>query len=700
MAIPTAWPESFMAGGSDRISTLSNALALAENMHPDEKTSFTAKGLVVFRRSVDGVLILEDESGRVKIYNPHFLPGSPGDIVSVSGFACHDGCHPHPYLAAGQIRILEHTTPISPTKLELADIAQHVGYQLITTSGHVVSAKNDEIDPRWIYITLQDKLSVISAFVPYDDHFSKRLGDLIEAKVEVTGIVSRDAASGRRRFLGKNIILSKSTDMKILDPAPIDIFAAKPLENLDGMDPAEIRTLSRRKTSGMVLSTWSGSRFLLKDDKDAIFRIELLDNRPLPRPGEDVEVVGFPETDLFHINLTRSVFRTLSKPSRSKETAKSIIPEEILFDTNGTQRIDTQYHGKLISVKGIIRTLPSFDAQHFRFNLECGRLQIPVDVSSNPTALDDITIGTTAEVSGICVMESPNWQSTLALPSLTGFMIVPRQPSDIRILSRPTWWTTSRLLIVIAALLLGILAITIWNRILNQIIIRRSRQLMRQEIKCKSAEWRVSERTRLAVELHDSLSQNLSGLACQITAVRKTLPTTAEAAINRLNIAERMLTSSRTELKRCLWDLRGNALNCRNMTESIISTVTPVLDNAELIVRFSIARIHLLETTAHTILCIVRELASNAVRHGHATRIQIAGAEDKEIILFSVRDNGCGFDIEHHAGIEDGHFGLEGVRERVDRLGGVLSIKSYRGSGTVVRISIPHSANTADPLDQ
>ena len=223
---------------------------------------------------------------------------------------------------------------------------------------------------------------------------------------------------------------------------------------------------------------------------------------------------------------------------------------------------------------------------------------------------------------------------------------------------------------------------------------------MRQEIKCKSAEWRVSERTRLAVELHDSLSQNLSGLACQITAVRKTLPFTAEAAICRLNIAERMLTSSRTELKRCLWDLRGNALNCRNMTESIISTVTPVLDNAELIVRFSIPRIRLPETTAHTILCIVRELASNAVRHGHATRIQIAGAEDKAMILFSVRDNGCGFDVEHHAGIEEGHFGLEGVRERVDRLGGVLSIKSTRGSGTIVRISIPNSANAADPLDQ
>ena len=54
------------------------------------------------------------------------------------------------------------------------------------------------------------------------------------------------------------------------------------------------------------------------------------------------------------------------------------------------------------------------------------------------------------------------------------------------------------------------------------------------------------------------------------------------------------------------------------------------------------------ESTAHSILCIVRELAANAVRHGHATQIRIAGEEHDNQLSFSVRDNGCGFDVKKH----------------------------------------------------
>ena len=90
----------------------------------------------------------------------------------------------------------------------------------------------------------------------------------------------------------------------------------------------------------------------------------------------------------------------------------------------------------------------------------------------------------------------------------------------------------------------------------------------------------------------------------------------------------------------------------------------------------------------HTILSIVRELVVNAIRHGKATHVWIAGEHHNGRITFSVRDNGCGFNAALAPGPQDGHFGLQGVRERVNEAGGSMDIASSPGDGTKVTISI------------
>ena len=77
-----------------------------------------------------------------------------------------------------------------------------------------------------------------------------------------------------------------------------------------------------------------------------------------------------------------------------------------------------------------------------------------------------------------------------------------------------------------------------------------------------------------------------------------------------------MLTSCRTELRRCLWDLKSDALNERDFAKAIRMSTEPVLGNARLLVRFNVPRSRVNDSTAHAILSIIRELAANAVRHG------------------------------------------------------------------------------------
>lgn len=83
-----------------------------------------------------------------------------------------------------------------------------------------------------------------------------------------------------------------------------------------------------------------------------------------------------------------------------------------------------------------------------------------------------------------------------------------------------------------------------------------------------------------------------------------------------------------------------------------------------------------------------RELVSNAIRHGGATTVWIAGENRERAISLVVRDNGRGFDTRRRPGPQDGHFGIEGIRERVRRRDGAFEIESAPDRGTVARVRL------------
>ena len=224
---------------------------------------------------------------------------------------------------------------------------------------------------------------------------------------------------------------------------------------------------------------------------------------------------------------------------------------------------------------------------------------------------------------------------------------------------------------IVALLALTVLVVTV-NRVFNRIMMRR----------------KVAERTRLAVELHDSLSQTLAGVACQIAAGHGAISDDPETAKSLLETAERMLESSRTELKNCLFDLRNDTVDDPDFKHAISKTLAVFRSDADIAIRFNAARTQMTDTTAHAVLCIIRELVANAIRHGSAKRISVAGATDGGRLLFSVCDNGCGFDPEHHPGPRDGHFGLAGISERLANLGGEMAISSKAGAGSKITVKI------------
>ena len=557
--------------------------------------------------------------------------------------------------------------------------------KFVELRGTVLDVFSDDIDSRFRFFILASDGETVYAAIKTnasDTVFNSYVG----AQVSLCGksVRIRDAYS-RRHQLRRNLYLWSLDDIKVLKRAPNSPFDVEELGMTSYMRPSDIPRLGRRKTRGFVLAVWKRNAFLLESPDGRLSRVELANGEP-PPVGTSVEIAGLPETDVYCVNFTRACWRTVDPLPHAERTVLPVHAQEILTDMYGNPGTKPEYHGQLVRLVGHVRSIPLNEDR--RFYLEDGPCLVPVDVSSLPDGLNGLEVGCSVAVTGICIMNVESWRPSSVFPRINGFTLVPRTAGDIAVLARPPWWTHGRLAGVIGALGLLLVGILIWNRSLHVLAERRGRALLREQIGRIKNKLKIGERTRLAVELHDSLAQSLTGITFEINAANKFADDNAELSRQHLDIASRILKSCREELRNCLWELRSNALEAEQMDDAIRETLQPHVAETELHVRFNVPRQRVSDNTAHALLRIIRELVSNAIRHGRATVIRIAGSLDGERLLFSVADNGCGFDPENHPGIEEGHFGLQGVRERVEGQDGTMTVESRPGKGTKVTIAL------------
>ena len=553
--------------------------------------------------------------------------------------------------------------------------------------GTVRDAFRDEIDRAWDYIQLQHGQE--SIFVCLMDNHDKEhdIQRLIGSEATAVGIYTRNR--GMRRMIGNTIYATGWSDFIVTKPAPANLFDIPDLNEISQSALPNLNTVGRRRTTGEVIAVWHDDRILLRTADDSIVRVDLMESNP-PKYGDFVEVAGRPETDLYRLNLSRGIWRPFNDAGqkRSDETPEDVTVRNLTMTEAGEPAFQTKYHGRAIQMKGRVISVPQTE-EYNRLVMECDRQMVHVDASSCPESLRNVEVDCTISAAGTCLMDTGNWHPNAPFPHIEGFSIIVRTPADIKILAYPPWWTAGRLSAVIGALLGLLSGIFIWNRMLNRLAERRGRELVDEKLAHVTSDLKVYERTRLAVELHDSLSQNLTGVSLAIRAANRLADSDSDGMRNSLNVAAKALDSCRDELRNCLWDLRNQTLEETDMNEAIRQTLAPHIgDNTKLSVRFNVSRERLSDNTAHCILRIIRELVSNAIRHGGASAIKIAGSIEEDRLLFSVSDNGCGFDPDNRPNAADGHFGLQGIQDRVDGFEGELSIKSAPDAGAKVTVSI------------
>jgi signal transduction histidine kinase/streptogramin lyase len=223
----------------------------------------------------------------------------------------------------------------------------------------------------------------------------------------------------------------------------------------------------------------------------------------------------------------------------------------------------------------------------------------------------------------------------------------------------------------------------------------RVRQLRQQF--AMTLEARVSERTRIARDLHDTLLQSFHGLLFRFQAARNMLPNRPEEATQALDAALIRTEQALDESRHSIQELRPGLSAENNLDQMLITTGQELASSNhtedgsphfEVIVEGERRDLPLM--IKDEIGRIARELLRNAFRHARAHEIEAEIRYDSDVFRLIVRDDGKGIDPKIlQDGGRAGHWGLPGVQERARGIGARLEFLSEAGAGTEIRLTLP-----------
>jgi signal transduction histidine kinase len=192
----------------------------------------------------------------------------------------------------------------------------------------------------------------------------------------------------------------------------------------------------------------------------------------------------------------------------------------------------------------------------------------------------------------------------------------------------------------------------------------------------------------MAREIHDTLAQGFVGIGIQLETAAKVQTISAEQAREHLDRARILVRSSLADARRTVWALRSETLEEHDLAGALDLVARQISGDHDVKVNVSGPRRRLPADVENNLLRIGQEALANAARHADADQISIDLRFGDGVVRLSVKDNGCGFDVEHAAQAASGHFGLAGIRERVHNLGGELNLLSQPGRGSEVVVEV------------
>ena len=200
------------------------------------------------------------------------------------------------------------------------------------------------------------------------------------------------------------------------------------------------------------------------------------------------------------------------------------------------------------------------------------------------------------------------------------------------------------------------------------------------------------ERNRLARDLHDTLAHALAGLVVQLQAIETLLQAEPQAVRSELVKARQIAQEGLRETRQAIQDLRVNPIEDLGLARALERAAIEFGDRAGVQVELHVGdpQASISSDMAAQIYFIAQEALHNIERHADARRVDVSLARSDGLIQLRIVDNGRGFDESQ---LTEERFGLQGMYERAEMIGAVLSVTSTVVQGTTVQLTMNNDNN-------
>ena len=520
----------------------------------------------------------------------------------------------------------------------------------------------------------------------------------INCDVEITG-VGGSVFNGRSEFMELTLLTETNEDIRIIE-RPSGSPPRIALRELARFSP-EGRRKHLVKVEGTV-TLYQENEYLYLQDGNQGIRVRFRSSEEF-KPGDRVEVTGFVG---YSGIVAEMVNATIRKIASAAPPAPRLFNPKILNAAfhpmdRGGRAAPSDFDAMLVTSDATLIAMQAETAGSLRLVLDFGDRICFAVLRGSPAErkrLEDLRTGSLIRVTGVTKFDYQGIDKPGVAGRPKDFEFELRTADDIVVLEAASWWTRGRVLATLGVVVGGFGLTLLWVWLLHRQVRAQTHQIA-SEIKTRgdaAVEFRATmrERNRLAANLHDTLLQTLGGVNFQLDACEITLDSSESRVLPSLEVARRMVNHAVNELRGSVWALRSIPLHEGSFPaalKSLCDVVSASLSyRGEILLKIADELESIPNFVAGNILLVVQEALYNAIRHGRPTLIEIHGYGESNgsRIVFEIRDNGDGFEMGRQAGPTEGHFGIPGMSERAERLGGTLKVSSSPGQGTLVEMMV------------
>lgn len=509
--------------------------------------------------------------------------------------------------------------------------------------------------------------------VQLDRQYETALRPFLNCHVRIRGTLyavwdreSHEVRPGQIRMLNATITID--------DPVPQDAFDAplKTARELLHFDVQEAN-FRRVKVQGQVI--YADPRQLYLMDGKAGLRV-LPAEMPGLQAGDLVEAAGYPEISGLSPVLREAAIRKTG--AVALPVAPSVAEADLFQATNDATRV--RLTGEFLGWHT--------EAGLMVLEMKAGRALFAARLANGGGDRSAWRPGSRLALTGVCVGQI---RSGPTGPEMESFELLLNSPADVRVLTRPSWWTLPRLLGLVAVLLMILALAFVWITQLHRQVEQRTRLLQREIAGREIAERQralEAERSRIARDLHDDLGSSLTEIGALASSGVRTLPPAEDKSAGLFRAISNQTRSLIGALDVIVWAVDPEENSLQSLADYLSGYAREYLEHSGVACRFRIPmalpEVTLVGRVRHDLFLAIKEALHNVVQHSEATEVEFHLAVTEAGLEIVVADNGRGFEPQPGGG-----HGLKNLPARLAQMGGGCEVISSPGRGTQVNIRLP-----------